>query len=132
MNNTIVKQIIEDAAKLAEQSVSAFEAQKTLHDIQPRYKEASLKLEKLEKTAKEREEEFRTNVNKVANTLVTRGILEDSNKVAFVKTLVEDPSEIFNVLDKLAGELKADSFGSAGDVPSTANLDPFERLAIEG
>ena len=132
MDNKIVKQIIEDAAKLAEQSVSAFEAQKQLKEIEPQFKQAALKAEALEKTAAEQKEAFRSNVNKVANTLVTRGILEDSNKVAFVNTLVEDPSEIFNVLDKLAGELKADSFGSAGDVPSVAALDPFERLAMEG
>ena len=88
MDNKIVKQIIEDAAKLAEQSVSAFEAQKQLKEIEPQFKQAALKAEALEKTAAEQKEAFRSNVNKVANTLVTRGILEFSNKVAFVNTLV--------------------------------------------
>ena len=132
MDNKIIKQIIEDAAKLAEQSVSAFEAQDKLASIEPLYKEAAEKIETLEKTAREEKEAFRTHVNKVANTLVTRGILEDSNKVAFVNTITEKPTEIFSVLEKIAGELKADSFGSADDSTKVASeeLDSFEKLAL--
>lgn len=132
MDNSIVKQIIEDAAKLAEQSVSAFKAKDRLESIEPEFTKAVKTAEEMAKTAKEREESFRSGLNKIANVLVTRGILEDANKVAFVDAIAKTPTEIFNVVEKLAGELKAESFGSAGSLPATAELDPFERLAMEG
>lgn len=131
MNNGLVKQIIEDAAKLAEQSISAFEAQKKLAEIEPEFQTLSKKAHDLEKKAAKDQEDFRSNANKVANILVTRGILEDANKVAFVNTIVDEPSEVFNVLEKIAGELRADNFGSADERPSARDLDAFERLALE-
>jgi hypothetical protein len=130
MDNKIVRQIIEDAAKLAEQSVSAFEAEKRLKEIEPVFTETVKKAELLEKTASELKESFRSGLNKIANVLVTRGILEDANKVSFVNAISEDPSEIFNVVEKIAGELKAESFGGPGSLPASAELDPFERLAM--
>jgi hypothetical protein len=63
---------------------------------------------------------------------VTRGILEESNKLAFVDSISKNPSEVFNVLDKLASELKAESFGQPSKMASQDELDPFERLVIEG
>lgn len=130
MDNTIVKQIIEDAAKLAEQSVTAFKAQKRLEEIQPLFEEASKKASELEENTKTAQEDFKAGLDKVASVLVTRGILEDSNKVAFVSAIVEKPTEVFNVIEKLASELKAESFGGVGSLPASAELDPFERLAV--
>lgn len=130
MDNTIVKQIIEDAAKLAEQSVTAFKAQKELEKLQPLFEEATKKASELEENTKTAQEEFKSGLDKVASVLVTRGILEDSNKVAFVNAIFEKPTEVFNVIEKLASELKAESFGGVGSLPSSSDLDPFERLAV--
>lgn len=132
MDNTIVKQIIEDAAKLAEQSVSAFQAQQRLTEIEPSYQKALKTAEELTNTAKESAQKFRSGLDKVADILVTRGILENANKGSFVDAISKSPAEIFGVVEKLAGELKAESFGGPGTLPEAAELDPFERLAMEG
>lgn len=130
MDNTIVKQIIEDAAKLAEQSVTAFKAQRRLEEIEPLFDQVSKKASELEETTKTAQEEFRSGLDKVASILTTRGILDESNKEAFINAIVEKPTEVFNVVEKLASELKAESFGGAGSLPASSELDPFEKLAL--
>ena len=130
MDNTIVKQIIEDAAKLAEQSVTAFKAQKRLEEIEPLFDKISKKASELEETTKTAQEEFRSGLDKVASILTTRGILDESNKEAFINAIVEKPTEVFNVVEKLASELKAESFGGVGSLPASSELDPFEKLAL--
>jgi predicted transcriptional regulator len=130
MDNTIVKQIIEDAAKLAEQSVVAFKAQKRLEEIEPLFNEATKKASELEENTKTAKEEFTSGLEKVAEVLATRGILEESNKAAFINAINEKPAEVFNVIEKLASELKAESFGGVGSLPASSDLDPFERLAV--
>jgi hypothetical protein len=129
MNN--FKELIENAAKLAEQAIPAFKDQERLKEIEPLYEKAVKKAEFLENKTAAEKEGFRSELNKVANTLVTRGILEESNKVAFVNSISENPTEIFNVLDKVASELKAESFGQPSNLSSYSDLDPFERLAVE-
>jgi len=84
MNN--FKELIENAAKLAEQAIPAFKDQEKLKEIEPLYESAVKKAEQLEKVASSEKESFRSGLNKIADTLVTRGILEESNKVAFVIT----------------------------------------------
>lgn len=130
MDNTIVKQIIEDAAKLAEQSVTAFKAQRRLEEIEPLFDKASKKASELEETTKTAQEEFKSGLEKIASILTTRGILEESNKEAFINAIVEKPTEVFNVVEKLASELKAESFGGVGSLPASSELDPFEKLAL--
>lgn len=130
MDNTIVKQIIEDAAKLAEQSVTAFKAQKRLEEIEPLFEKVSKKASELEETTKTAQEEFKSGLEKVASILATRGILDEGNKEAFINAIVEKPTEVFNVVEKLASELKAESFGGVGSLPASAELDPFEKLAL--
>ena len=130
MDNTIVKQIIEDAAKLAEQSVTAFKAQKKLEEIEPLFDKVSKRASELEETTKTAQEEFKSGLEKVASILTTRGILDESNKEAFINAIVEKPTEVFNVVEKLASELKAESFGGVGSLPASSELDPFEKLAL--
>jgi len=36
------------------------------------------------------------------------------------------------VLDKVASELKAESFGQPSNLQSLSELDPFEKLVMEG
>jgi hypothetical protein len=129
---TNFKELVENAAKLAERAIPAFNDQQKLKEIEPLYDEAIKKAELLEKKTSDEREAFRTGLNKIADTLVTRGILDNSNKVAFVNSISEKPTEIFNVLDKIASELKAESFGQPSNVPSSPDLDPFERLVVEG
>jgi hypothetical protein len=130
MNN--FKELIENAAKLAEQAIPAFKDQEKLKQIEPLYESAVKKAEQLEKIASSEKESFRSGLNKIADTLVTRGILEESNKVAFVSSIADNPTEIFNVLDKVASELKAESFGQPSNLQSLSELDPFEKLVMEG
>ena len=129
---TNFKELVENAAKLAERAIPAFNDQQKLKEIEPLYEGAIKKAEILEKKASEDKEAFRAGLNKIAETLVTRGILDNANKVAFVDSISKNPTEIFNVLDKVASELKAESFGQPSNLPSSPDLDPFERLVIEG
>jgi len=132
MDNQIIKKIIEDSAKLAEQSIKAFETKDKLEKIEPLYQEALKKVSELQVSIDEDKEAFRADLNKVANVLVTRGVLDDSNKVAFVDQISKNPKEILNVVTKLAGEIRADSFGSPGEATlAEDSLDPFERLTLE-
>ena len=130
MDNTLIERIIKDATKLAERAIPAFEAQEKLGSIEPEYQLLKTAAEEAQKREESKVASFRTSVNKLANILVTRGILEDSNKVAFVEEIVNKPEELFEVTIKLAGELKAESFGAPDAISSGQNLDPFERLAV--
>jgi len=126
-----IKELIENAAKLAERAIPAFEAEDKLKRIEPLYNSAIKEAEQIQKSAELEKQSFRTGLNKISDVLVTRGILEESNKVAFVESITKNPSEVFNVLDKLAAELKAESFGQPSKMASQDELDPFERLAME-
>jgi chromosome segregation ATPase len=121
------RQIIEEATKLAERSISAFEAENRLKEIEPKFEEISKKAEEIEKKF----ESFRSKANKVADVLITRGILEESNKVAFVDSIAENPEELANVTIRLSSEMKAESFGKVGEQIDSQELDSFERLALE-
>jgi flagella basal body P-ring formation protein FlgA len=122
------RQIIENATKLAERSIIAFEAEQKLKEIETKFNELSKKAEKEERNL----EEFKSKVNKMADVLVTRGILDDNNKVAFVQRIAENPGELAEVAIKLSSEMKAETFGKVGEYYHDVDtLDPFERLAIE-
>jgi hypothetical protein len=126
------KDIIEQATKLAERAIPAFEAEKKLQEVEPLFDQAQAKIASLEKEASEKEEKFRSKADKMANVLVTRGILDESQKVAFVESVTQDHSELADVVIKLSSELKAEQFGKVGEEnPDQAELDPFERLALE-
>lgn len=112
--------IIEQATKLAERSISAFESEKRLQEIEPQFKNLCSK-----------EAAFRSKANHMADVLVTRGILEDSNKVAFVNSISEDHNELIDVAIRLSSEMKAESFGKVGEAEQFSSLDPFEKLAME-
>jgi hypothetical protein len=127
-----LKQIIEQATKLAERAIPAFEAEEKLKDIEPQFKKVSEKLAKLEEDQEQERSAFRSEVNKMADVLVTRGILEDSQKVAFVETVSDNPKELVDVVVKLSSEIKAETFGKVGELSeATEELDAFERLALE-
>ena len=119
-----IKELIENAAKLAERAIPAFEAEDKLKRIEPLYNSAIKQAEQIQKSAELEKQSFRTGLNKISDVLVTRGILEESNKVAFVESIAKNPSE-------LAAELKAESFGQPSKMASQDELDPFERLAME-
>lgn len=130
MDHTRIQRILEDATKLAEKAIPAFEAQSKLAKIQPEFESLKKASNEVENQKLAEQAAFRANANRLADILVTRGILEDSNKVAFVEEITTKPEELFGVTIKLAGELKAESFGSPSELPSSAELDPFERLAV--
>ena len=126
------KQIIEQATKLAERAIPAFEAEQKLKELEPKFEELSSKVASMEKEAAAKSSEFRNKANKMADTLVTRGILDDSQKVAFVDAVVQDPKELIDVVVRLSSEVKAESFGKAAELRSSSReLDAFERLAME-
>jgi hypothetical protein len=127
-----IKELIENAAKLAERAIPAFEAEDRLKKIEPLYNSVVKEAEQIQKSAELEKQSFRSGLNRISDVLVTRGILEESNKLAFVDSISKNPSEVFNVLDKLASELKAESFGQPSKMASQDELDPFERLVIEG
>jgi len=122
------RQIIEQATKLAERSITAFEAEKKLREIEPQFD----KLSKKAADDADKNEQFRSKVNKMADVLITRGILEESNKVAFVESVSNDPEELVNVTIKLSSEMKAETFGKVAEEQQLETMDAFERLAIEG
>jgi len=116
-----MKKIIEDATKLAERSVVAFEAERRLKDIEPEFKKLS------EKTAG-----LRPKVDALADRLITRGILDEDNKVAFVDSISDNPIELVEVAMKLSDQVVAEQFGKVASDSSdhgSKDLDPFERLA---
>ena len=127
-----IKELIENAAKLAERAIPAFEAEDRLKKIEPLYNSVVKEVEQIQKSAELEKQSFRSGLNRISDVLVTRGILEEPNKLAFVDSISKNPSEVFNVLDKLASELKAESFGQPSKMASQDELDPFERLVMEG
>lgn len=132
MDRTRIQKILEDSTKLAEMAIPALEAQARLAQIEPEYKMLKKASEDAEMSKTASESAYRSNAVKLADVLVTRGILDDSNKVAFVEEIVASPTELFDVTIKMAGELRAESFGSPSDILSGSDsLDPFERLALE-
>jgi len=122
------RQIIEQATKLAERSIAAFEAEKKLQEIEPRFKDLSKRAE----DESQKNDQFRSKVNKMADVLITRGVLEESNKVAFVDSVADDHEELINVAIRLSSEMKAETFGKVGeDQQQPDTMDAFERLALE-
>jgi len=123
------KQIIEQATKLAERAIPAFEAEDRLAIIEPQFKEAQAKLSKIAQS----EGALRIKADRLANNLVTRGVLDAEQKVAFVDSIVENPMELVDVADRLSSQLKVDSFGKVAEQQDFGGdkLDPFERLATE-
>ena len=87
-----IKELIENAAKLAERAIPAFEAEDKLKRIEPLYNSAIKEAEQIQKSAELEKQSFRTGLNKISDVLVTRGILEESNKVAFVESIAKNPS----------------------------------------
>lgn len=122
------RQIIEQATKLAERSITAFEAEKKLKEIEPQFNDLSKKAE--DESLKQ--EQFRSKANKMADVLITRGVLEESNKVAFVNSIADDHEELINVAIRLSSEMKAETFGKVGEDNQLETMDAFERLAVEG
>ena len=122
------RQIIEQATKLAERSITAFEAEKRLQELEPKFK--SLSKSAADESLKQ--EQFRSKANKMADVLITRGVLEESNKVAFVNSVADDHEELINVAIRLSSEMKAETFGKVGEEHQLESMDAFERLAIEG
>ena len=121
------RNIIEQATKLAERSITAFEAEKKLQEIEPQFKELSKKAsEEMQK-----ESQFRGKVNRMSDILVTRGILDETNKVAFVDSVMDNHEELVDVAIRLSSEMKAESFGKVGEDIQTETMDAFERLALE-
>lgn len=131
MDQLRIQRILEDSTKLVERSIPAFEAQKKLAQIEPEYENLKTAAVDAENQKLAEAAAFRSNLNRLADVLVTRGILDDENKVAFVEEISTKPEELFNVTLKLAGELRAESFGGPGEMQSSGGeLDPFERLAL--
>ena len=123
------RQIIEQATKLAERSITAFESEKKLQELEPKFKELSKKAE--DESLKQ--EQFRNKVNIMAEILITRGVLEETNKVAFVNSVADDHEELINVAIRLSSEMKAETFGKVGEAQlGQDTMDVFERLAVEG
>ena len=121
------RQIIEQATKLAERSITAFESEKMLQELEPKF-------EALSKSAADeslKQEQFRSKANKMADVLITRGVLEESNKVAFVNSVADDHEELINVAIRLSSEMKAETFGKVGEEHQLETMDAFERLAVE-
>jgi len=119
--DTKMKEIIENATKLAERSVVAFEAERRLKELEPEFKKLS-----------QQNAGLRSKTDILANRLVTRGILDESNKVAFVDSVVDNPTELVEVAMRLSDQIVADSFGKVASDSSdseVSTLDPFERLA---
>jgi hypothetical protein len=126
------RQIIEQATKLAERSIAAFEAEKKLQEIEPKFNELSKQASEVMQKDAAKEEQFRGKVNQMADVLVLRGALEEHNKVAFVDSVLGNHEELVDVAIRLSSELKAETFGKVGEAEQIENMDAFERLALEG
>ena len=107
----------EDVLELVNRAAPAFEAQK---------KVASLEVEVsiLKTAAEKREESLKIAADKAAEFFSQCGLLKAANREAFVTRLSEDPSEIFETVQKYAERLASLQPGMGG---STSDIVESER-----
>lgn len=72
-------------------------------------------------------------VEKFAAALVTHGSLGEDKKAEFIAKVAADPSQVVDVMEKLAAQVQVSQFGSGDDSAATnkgaKGPDPIEKFA---
>lgn len=103
--------------------------------MDPKVQEILVKVARYIETAQpviDKNNEERSNFTKratqAAGVLASRGVIDRRRVNAFIDKVAEDPSAIWDFVEKLASAVSADTMGSAVQTKSaSAGADPFER-----
>ena len=79
----------------------------------------------------EKKASFVEKATKAASVLASRGVLGKRDVDGFVDKVASNPASVWEVVEKLAGLVGADTLGEVGRekvASATGSSDPFERL----
>ncbi len=129
-SNAPIQTLISDAAELVEATIDLEKQAALVPALQKRADDADAKLAKLAKADADFKVIVREGATKVAGILETSGF--KINKEAFVEKVVNNPAELFTVIEKVAAEASVPSLGGAGGQEAESqDMDPLERWVQE-
>jgi len=131
MNQEEVKiftQITQDSALVLTKNAELTD--KVIPSLQQKLGISEQKVAELEKTAEQKQAALRSEMEKLADLWVDRGILKSEKKAALVDMIVNDPSKGLPALEKIASQAGAVQFGNAsGEAVLDQVSDPIVRWA---
>lgn len=132
MDLNIIKQVVRDSAELLAKTAELTDQIQELTPLKQKVAELSNQNASLVKAAAASSATIVERVEKFAQRLVEHGTLTKENKVAFVDVIRSDPSQLVDVMEKLASQSSVNEIGS-GNGNKTAKedeADPIVRFAM--
>ena len=124
----VFTQITKDSALILNKNAELTDT--VIPTLQNQVKIGQQKVAELEKTAEQKQAALRSEMEKLADLWVDRGILKSEKKAALVDMIVNDPSKGLPALEKIASQAGAVQFGNpSGDSVLEQQVDPIVAWA---
>jgi polyhydroxyalkanoate synthesis regulator phasin len=131
MKPEIVKQIIRDSAALLEKTAELSEQAEQVPELKQKVATLASQNASMLKSANDLSSSLAARVEKFADRLVEHGTLNKEHKTAFVEAVRQDPTQIVDVMEKLASQSSIQEIGQGGKAASSEKTtDPIVQFAM--
>ena len=133
MDIKLQQQIINDSTLLLAKTAELTERAAKIPELEKQAGDLALEVARLNKEAGELRTRLSDQVQKAAARFVERGVLTQDKVAQFVQLIEQDPAQIVEVMDKIAGEATVQSLGGpSGDSTKLAEGagDPLENFCM--
>lgn len=138
MDPKLINNILKDSAELLTKTAELSKIAEEVPGLRSKVAALETTNATLAKQAEDLKANLRTKVEKFASRLVEHGSLTEGKKAEFITALVNDPTQVVEVMEKLASDSSAIQLGSGIDPDNSAKTagddakDPIVQWAMGG